>query len=63
MKQLLIIGNSLLFVGKDYSCLYPLDKYVVQRNSTGRLSRIIVCEEIERERLPEDVALALALAD
>ncbi|PCS22875.1 hypothetical protein BTN49_1432 [Candidatus Enterovibrio escicola] len=40
-----------------------MDKYVVQRNSTGRLLRIIVCEEIERERLPEDVALALALAD
>lgn len=60
MKQLLVSGNSLLFVGKDRTRLFRLDKYVLMRDSRGLPAEIIVCEKTLVEKLPKDIQAHIA---
>lgn len=59
VKQLLICGNTLLYVGKDRVRLYKLDKYVTERDSRGVVTSIIVCEKIKQSKLPADLQAKL----
>ncbi|MPX98085.1 phage tail protein, partial [Salinivibrio sp. VYel6] len=55
MKQLLVTGNTLLFVGRTATRLYRLDKYVMRRDADGHVYEIIVSEDIQFEDLPDDL--------
>lgn len=59
LKQLLVGGNVLLYVGKDKLRVYRLDSYVVRRNSEGKVLRLIIREVIEKTSLPEDIQAQL----
>lgn len=54
-KQLLIGGNSLVFLGNEKVKVYRLDKYVVERDGDGNTSRIIVKEQMRPADLPAEL--------
>ena len=54
MKHLIITGNALLYAGKKSLKLYPLDRYVVQRDGDGTVIEIITKEIIDRSLLPKE---------
>lgn len=60
IKQLLIAGNVLLFVGKTNMKMYRLDKYVVKRNGMGEVIEIIIQEPIERSDVPKHIQSQLS---
>lgn len=53
LKQLIIGGNTLLYIGKDKVRVFRLDKYVVQRDGEGDVYRTIVKERLRISALPE----------
>lgn len=55
IKQLLVAGNGLLFVGKEDMKLYKLDRYVCKRNGMGRAVEMIIKEPIDREDIPKHI--------
>lgn len=59
IKQLLIAGNCLLFVGKDSMKMYRLDKYVVKRNGMGEVVEIIIQEPIDRGDIPKHIQVQM----
>lgn len=52
LKHLAVVGNVLLFVGKNGTRLYDLNKYVVVRDPDGKVLEIVVCEETAPTSLP-----------
>tara|TARA_R100001082_G_scaffold80094_1_gene47323 strand:+ start:289 stop:1911 length:1623 start_codon:yes stop_codon:yes gene_type:complete len=54
MKHLVVSGNALLFIGKKALRIYPLDKYVVQRDGDGNAIEVITRESIHRSLLPKE---------
>jgi hypothetical protein len=54
MKHLVVTGNVLVFMGKKYLKLYPLDRYVVVRDGEGQPTEIVTVEAVDRQFLPED---------
>jgi hypothetical protein len=56
LKQLLVGGNTLLYVGKDALKLYRLDKYVVKRDHEGKVELIIIKEAVDKDNLTEEQA-------
>lgn len=63
LKQLLIAGNCLLFVGKENMKMYRLDKYVVKRNGMGQVVEIVIEEPIERGDVPKHILSQLTALD
>ncbi|WP_432473724.1 portal protein [Amphritea sp. HPY] len=64
IKQLLVAGNGLLFVGKADMKLYKLDKYVTKRDGMGKVREIVIEEPIERDDVPKHILSQLtALPD
>lgn len=53
MKHLVVSGNVLVYMGKKGLKLYPLDRYVVNRDGDGQVTEIITVEAIDRQFLPE----------
>ena len=57
VKQLVVAGNSLIFMGKDGLKHYPLNRYVVERDGNGNVIEIVAKELISRKllagRIPE----------
>ena len=59
LLHLVVAGNALIFMGKDGLKLYPLNRYVVERDGNGNVIEIITKETIAKklieDQLPEDV--------
>ena len=54
MKHLIVTGNALLYAGKKSLKLYPLDRYVVNRDGDGNVIDIITKEIVDRSLLPKE---------
>ena len=59
LKHLVVSGNALIFMGKDSLKMYPLNRYVVERDGNGNVIEIITRERINRDliadQLPDEV--------
>lgn len=54
MKHLIVTGNVLVFAGKKALRIYPLDRFVVNRDGDGNAIEIITKESIHRTLLPKE---------
>ena len=56
LKHLVVAGNALLFMGTDGMKVYPLNRYVVERDGNGDVVEIVTKEKVNRELLglPDD---------
>ena len=52
LKHLIVSGNALLFMGKDDLKLYPLNRYVLERDGNGNVVEIVTRERINKELVP-----------
>ena len=48
LKHLVVAGNALIFMGKDGLKLYPLNRYVVERDGNGNVIEIVTKELINK---------------
>jgi hypothetical protein len=51
LKHLGVAGNALIFMGKDQLKLYPLNRYVVERDGNGNVLEIVTKERISKKLL------------
>ena len=51
LKHLVVAGNALVFMGKDGLKLYPLNRYVVDRDGNGNVIEIVTKETISKKLL------------
>ena len=51
LKHLVVAGNALIFMSKDGLKLYPLNRYVVDRDGNGNVIEIITKETISKKLL------------
>ena len=49
IKHLVVTGNALVFMGKDGMKMYPLNRYVVERDGNGDVVQIVTKEKINKE--------------
>ena len=54
MKQLIVTGNVLLYMGKKALRVFPLDRYVIGRDGDGTVMEIITQEIVDRTLLPSE---------
>ena len=54
MKHLIVTGNVLIFAGKKTLKVYPLDRYVIERDGDGNVIEIITRELVDRSLLPAE---------
>ena len=59
LLHLVVGGNALIFMGKEGLKVYPLNRYVVERDGNGNVIEIVTKETIAKklieDQLPEDV--------
>jgi len=59
LLHLVVAGNALIFMGRDGLKVYPLNRYVVERDGNGNVIEIVTKETIAKklieDQLPEDV--------
>jgi hypothetical protein len=53
MKHLVVSGNVLIFAGKKTLKVYPLDRYVLNRDGDGNIIEIITVDSVHRSLLPK----------
>ena len=51
LKHLVVTGNALLYMGKDGIKMYPLNRYVVERDGNGNVTEILTRERVNRQIL------------
>ena len=51
LKHLVVAGNALIFMGKDGLKLYPLNRFVVDRDGNGNVIEIVTKETISKKLL------------
>ena len=51
LKHLVVAGNALIFMGKDGLKLYPLNRYVIDRDGNGNVIEIVTKETISKKLL------------
>ena len=51
LKHLVVAGNALIYMGKDGLKLYPLNRYVVDRDGSGNVIEIVTKETISKNYL------------
>ncbi len=51
LKHLVVAGNALVYMGKDNLKLYPLNRYVVDRDGNGNVLEIVTKERINKKLL------------
>ena len=51
LKHLVVAGNALIYMGKDGLKLYPLNRYVVDRDGNGNVIEIVTKETISKKLL------------
>ena len=49
LKHLVVAGNALIFMGKDGLKLYPLNRYVVDRDGNGNVIEIVTKETVSKK--------------
>ena len=49
MKHLVVSGNALIFMDKDMLKLFPLNRYVVDRDGKGNIIEIVTKESVNKE--------------
>ena len=54
MKHLIVTGNVLIFAGKKALKVFPLDRYVIERDGDGNVIEIITRELVDRSLLPAE---------
>ena len=53
LKHLVVAGNALIFMGKEGLKLFPLHRYVIERDGNGNVIEIVTKEKISKKLLPE----------
>jgi hypothetical protein len=53
MKHLVVAGNALIFMGKDGLKLFPLNRYVIDRDGNGNVIEIVTKESINKKLVEE----------
>ena len=53
LKHLVVSGNALVFMGKDGLKLFPLHRYVLERDGNGNVIEIVTKEKISKKLLPD----------
>ncbi len=53
LKHLVVAGNALLYMGKDGMKMYPLNRYVVERDGNSNVTEIVTRERVNRKILGE----------
>jgi len=53
LKHLVVSGNALVFMGKDGLKLFPLHRYVIERDGNGNVIEIVTKEKISKKLLPD----------
>ena len=53
IKHLVVTGNALLYMGKDGMKMYPLNRYVVERDGNGNVIQIVTKEKVSKDLLPQ----------
>jgi len=53
MKHLVVSGNALIFMGKDKLKLFPLNRYVIDRDGNGNVIEIVTKEIINKKIVEE----------
>ena len=51
IKHLVVTGNALLYMAKDGMKMYPLNRYVVERDGNGNVTEIVTRERVNRKVL------------
>ena len=51
LKHLVVTGNALLFMSKDGMKVYPLNRYVVERDGSGNIVEIVTKERVSKKLL------------
>ena len=51
IKHLVVAGNSLVYMGKDGLKLYPLNRFVIDRDGNGNVIEIVTKERISKKLL------------
>ena len=57
LQHLVVGGNALIFMGKEGLKLYPLNRYVIERDGNGQVIEIVTKESINKDLIPnyEDI--------
>jgi len=59
LKHLVVAGNVLIFMGKEGLKMYPLNRYVLERDGNGNVIEIVTKERINKklieDELPKDL--------
>jgi len=55
LKHLVVAGNALIFMGKEGLKLYPLNRFVIDRDGNGNVIEIITKEKIAKKLLADVV--------
>ena len=63
IKHLVVTGNALLYMGKDGMKMYPLNRYVVERDGNGNVIEIVTKEKINKDQIPPGVKLDESVVD
>ena len=53
IKHLVVTGNSLVYMGKEGMKMYPLNRYVVERDGNGKVVEIVTKEKVNRDLIPD----------
>ena len=53
LQHLVVGGNALIFMGKEGLKLYPLNRYVIERDGNGDVIEIITKESINKDLIPD----------
>jgi len=53
LKHLVVSGNALVFMGRDGLKLFPLHRYVLERDGNGNVIEIVTKEKISKKLLPD----------
>ena len=53
LKHLVVAGNSLIFMDKDGLKLYPLNRFVIDRDGSGNVIEIVTKEKIAKKLLAD----------
>ena len=59
LQHLVVAGNALIFMGKDGLKLFPLNRFVIERDGNGNVIEIVTKERINKKlienQIPEEV--------
>jgi len=67
LKHLVVAGNVLIFMAKDGLKMYPLNRYVLERDGNGNVIEIVTKERINKklieDELPKDLLQKQSVVD